>query len=172
MSDIEGQITAAFRDLGPRVALLLMHRYRLTYEDAVDVVHDVLSSLLSRSRDLPFDDPDHLRNYIIRAAHSRAIDVARRELRHRKHEDVLMSALAPAGEPSALDRVIVDEQRKRLREAIASLNEPYHSIFTALLYDELSLADIARKLGISAGSIYTQYARGVERLRSLLQSSS
>lgn len=172
MSDIQGQITAAFRDLAPRVALLLVHRYRLTPEDAVDVVHDVLSSLLSRWRDLTFDDPDHLRNYIIRAAQSRAIDLTRRELRHRKHEGVLMSALVPAGESSALDRVIADEERKRLQEAIASLSEPYRSIFTALLYDELSLADIARKLGISAGSIYTQYGRGIEKLRSLLRSSS
>lgn len=171
MSDIEGQITAAFRELAPRVALLLMHRYRLTREDAVDVIQDVFSSLLSRQRELTSYDPDHLRNYIIRAAHSRAIDATRRELRHRKHEDVLISALVSADAQSTLERIIDDEQRKRLREAIASLNEPYHSIFISLLYDELSLADIARKLDISPGSIYTQYARGIEKLRSLLRSS-
>ena len=56
-----------------------------------------------------------------------------------------MSALASADALSALEKIIDEEERNRLQEAIASLNEPYHSIFTSLLYDELSLADIARR---------------------------
>jgi RNA polymerase sigma factor (sigma-70 family) len=172
VSDIERQIATVFSELAPRLALLLMNRYRLSRDEAADLVQNVFLSLLDRSaRDaLPSYEPEHLRNYIIRAAHSRAIDAMRREARHRKYEDVLLSTLTFfATGTDAEERVIQDQQRQMLREAIDNVGEPYRAIFKLLIYEELSLASIARRLDVSLGSIYTQYARGVEKLRSLVE---
>ena len=169
MPDHEGQIAAAFRALAPRVALLLMRRYGLTMDDALDAVQNVFTSLLAQEQRFESYEPAHLRNYIIRAAHSRALDATRRELRFRKHEDVLLSALLLDTGPTIETRMVDDERRRALREGIGTLGEPYASIFKLLIYEELSLAEIAERLNISLGSIYTQYSRGVEKLRSMLR---
>ncbi len=149
-----------------------MNRYRLTQDEAADLVQNVFLSLLDRAaRDaLRSYEPEHLRNYIIRAAHSRAIDAVRRDARHRKHEDVLLSTLIrSATSEDSEERVIKEQQREMLREAIETVGEPYHSIFKLLIYKQLSLVSIAQELGVSLGSIYTQYGRGVEKLRSLVE---
>jgi len=164
------QIAAAFERNATRVVLFLVSRYRLSSDEAMDVVHDVFSSLLERAGrgELPRDNP-HLLNYILAAARSRAIDLARKEARHRRNESVLLSAIQGTPAPGADAQLILHEQQALLRQAIEELGEPYREIFKMLIYRELSLADIARERNLSLGSIYTQYARGVERLRKILR---
>ena len=171
MPSVEEQIAGAFEQVAARVALFVAVRYGLTPEESQDVVHDVFSALIDRASrgEIASREPEHWQNYIIAAAQSRAIDALRGRSRVRKNEAILLSSIL-SGEREAVEaRMIAAERQASLRQAIEALPPRYRRIFELLLDRELSLAEVARVLGISPGTIYTQYARGIEKLRRALE---
>ena len=166
----EEDIIRVFPSLAPRVALKLMAQHGASREEAFDAVHEVFANLLYRAKfgTLPthFEDDEHLRSHIAASAKHRLIDQRRKSGRMLSHETVLWSAAAPGNLEQEL---ISSEQSTLLRGAIAQLSQPYRKIFELLLDEELSLVQIARRIGSKEGSIYTQYARGLVRLRKLLR---
>jgi RNA polymerase sigma factor (sigma-70 family) len=61
----------------------------------------------------------------------------------------------------------VDLQR-RLAEAVAGLDEPYRSVIALRYFDELSLAEIARRQGVSHAAARQRASRGLATLRARL----
>lgn len=149
----------------PRLLLLLIRRYGITPDEARDAVQDAFVTLLRRSERVPAD-PQHLFGYLAVTAMSRANDRFRSTARRKRSENVLWSAVVADVE----ERVIKDEQRQRLRDAIEALRPPYRDIFRLLLWEELPLVEVAARLGTPSSSIYKQYARGVNELRKKLLS--
>lgn len=166
----EEDIIRVFPPLAPRVTLKLMAHNGASREEAVDAVHEVFADLLDRARHGTLSprigDAEHLRSYIAAAALHRLIDERRKSGRVLSNETVIWTAAAPGNLEQAL---ISAEQSALLRGAIERLPQPYRKIFELLLDEELSLVQIARRIGSKKGSIYTQYARGVARLRKLLR---
>lgn len=163
-------IIRVFPPLAPRIALKLIVQHGASREEAVDAVQDVFANLLDRARRGKFpphiDDDEHLRSYIATAAKHRLIDERRKSGRALSHETVIWCAAAPG---NFEEELISAEQSARLRDAVQQLTHPYRVIFELLLDEELSIAEIARRIGSKEGSIYTQYARGLAKLRKALR---
>jgi RNA polymerase sigma-70 factor (ECF subfamily) len=166
-SSVDDDVAIAFRKLAARFALLVASRFSTGPDAAFDIVHDTFVKVLLRKRagePLPLTE-----QYLWRMISNRAIDVLRAGTRRRVNEIALWLASSESPVETVERDLISGEQSKRLNEAIAQLPEQYRQIFELMLAQELSLADIARRLDVSLGSIYTQYQRGLEKLRSLLR---
>ena len=166
----EEDLVRVYPLLAPRVAFKLMAQDGASHEEAVDAVNDVFADLLGRARrdklPLGIGNGEHLRSYIARSAKNRLIDRHRKSVRMLAHESVIWSAAAPGDLEQEL---ISAEQSALLWTAIEKLSQPYRKIFELLLTEELPLIDIAERIGSKKGSIYTQYARGLAKLRRLLR---
>ncbi|GEP42942.1 RNA polymerase sigma factor [Brevifollis gellanilyticus] len=74
--------------------------------------------------------------------------------------------------PSAAQKIDLDEQTLRMREALAQLPARQAEVMHLVFYQDLSISEAATLMKISLGSARQHYERGKARLRTLLQTSS
>lgn len=164
-----------FGQLYPRLTLLLTRRFHIPLQDAEDAIQDVFVRLLALSyradtdRRLRRGGDAYVSNYILRAVLNRVIDKKRQAARQASALSGFVRALE-TGLQSEQELVTADDV-ERVQKAVSKLKEPYRSVFRLLLSDGISLADVARKLGIKQSSIYVHYRRGLARLRALMKES-
>lgn len=83
----------------------------------------------------------------------------------RRESAPLDSAHEPAAAASALNGLIADERSRRLWAAVASLASGERTVITLYYRDEMPVDDIARSLGVTAGTIKTLLFRARRHLR-------
>lgn len=94
--------------------------------------------------------------------------IRRADTRRERRETV---AARPEAVPSVLEDAAEIDARLRLWAHVRALGEPYRTVITLRYADDLSPADISRRLGIPPATVKTQLRRGLERLRSHLDES-
>jgi RNA polymerase sigma-70 factor (ECF subfamily) len=97
--------------------------------------------------------------------------LANRVREQRRREGRVVDA-ARAGAPTAVpDPSVVAAQREldaRLASSLVALGEPYTTTLHRHLFEGLAAVDLARELGVPAGTVRMRLHRGLERLRELL----
>jgi RNA polymerase sigma-70 factor (sigma-E family) len=126
---------------------------------AEDLVQTSLAKLLSRwGRVVATGDPTpYVRTVIVRTA------IAWR--RRRWHGEVPTS---PLPEPSGSGPDLTEERRDLLRMALLQVPARQRAALVLRFYEDLSVADTARAMGCSAGTVKSQTAKGLARMRAVL----
>jgi RNA polymerase sigma-70 factor, ECF subfamily len=88
------------------------------------------------------------------------------DLTDRSGEALADCLMASGTSPSR--RMICDEQRRKVREALARLPDRAREILVMRHLEEMSAAEIAAILGISEGAVRVRLLRALTRLRGLL----
>jgi RNA polymerase sigma factor (sigma-70 family) len=166
-------VDAAFRSALPRITLVLWRRFGVPREHAEDAVQDVMLRLLNRFRagdSLELLAPGaqtHLENYLAKAAYRRALDLARAA---RRQVALLqdLSELEDSGAHGYPGAGGIDPEQ--VWGAVRQLSPRYRAIFELKLEEDLSLVEIARRLGRKPETVHVQYHRGLKQLRELLPS--
>jgi RNA polymerase sigma-70 factor (ECF subfamily) len=187
---------AAHGDPGAREGLLTRHRGRLrkmvawrldrrlvARVDPSDVVQEVLAEAdrkmdrYFRERPLPFLPwlrslaGEHLAALYRRHVRARGRSVLREEpgLLHLPDESVAeLAARLVTSATSPTQRVLREELRERVRHALGQLLERDREVLVLRNLEQLSVADTAEVLGVSAGAVKVRHLRALERLRALL----
>jgi RNA polymerase sigma-70 factor (ECF subfamily) len=95
----------------------------------------------------------------------------KRDLRREVHgEELLARWLAGGSGPD--ERAQRDEQAARLAAALERLPEVYREVIQARFFDGVPFADLAARLGRSAGAVRVLCLRAVERLRREMETPS
>lgn len=196
-TDTDTLILAAARgDQGARQGLFSRHRERMRRMVAVrmdrrlaprfdpsDVVQEALTEAdrrlddYLRERPLPFYP--WLRQFAcqrLRQLHRHHIDAGRRSVAreepwemplpdHSAH-DLARRLLAGGTSPSR--RLVRDEQRDRVRDALERLDPRDREVLVLRYLEGLTTGDIAAVLGVRAGAVKMRHLRALERLRGLL----
>lgn len=102
-----------------------------------------------------------LRGVLKRLARQRRRERARRARREREHA-------RPEALPATDELVQRAELQARVAEALVGLPEPYRSTLLLRYFEELDAAEIARRRGIPAATVRSQLARGLARMRVVL----
>ena len=122
-------------------------------QDAFLAVHD------GRARPRSGKEAPYLRSMVMNGARSR---LRRRQLHDRlPHE-------APRTACPAEDAALLHCERERLLAAVRMLPARQRQVLTLRYFDDLSEAQIAAALGISAGSVKTHASRGLRTLATTL----
>jgi RNA polymerase sigma-70 factor (ECF subfamily) len=150
---------------------LFREHYQLVYctafsvtrsaEDAEDVLQTIFLGLIRR--EFPPDLKKNPKAYLYRAAFNRALDV----VRARRHDPV--SADAEKLERAvSLDWEFAEQEERRLYEAIARLHPTAVQILMLRYVHNHSIAEIAKLLGTTSGTVGVSLFRSRLRLRKLI----
>lgn len=97
--------------------------------------------------------------------------LANRVREQRRREGRVVDAARAGAPTSAPDPSVVAAQREldaRLASSLVALGEPYTTTLRRHLFEGLAAVDLARELGVPAGTVRMRLHRGLERLRELL----
>ena len=154
---LEELYRAHHRDLVRLAALLVDDQ-----GSAQEVVQDAVVAVARRGV-VGLEDPAaYLRTAVLNGARS----ALRRRRTRRRH---LRSVEAPAAAPGADRAVLLDEDARQVLAALAQLSARQREVLVLRYWADLSEAEIATTLGISAGSVKTHAHRGTAALARILE---
>lgn len=135
-------------------------REGVRFPDVDDVIHQTFSEL---HRDLAADadKPRDLVAWVYAAAHHKAVDYVRyHHLRAEMHapgdlDELLGDIASPALD--AAEQLLNEERRRFLREALQHMSPERRIVLEHRIYDELTVAQIAVKLGLPESTVRARF---------------
>jgi RNA polymerase sigma-70 factor (ECF subfamily) len=147
-------------------------------DDALDAVQDAMLQLSRAYSDRP---PSEWKPLFYRILENRIRDVQRRRsVRARvmswlpfrnsdgQEEEQDPLAQAPSQDPSPVRRLELDESMQALEKALALLPRRQQQVFLLRTLEGLDVAETAKAMGCSEGSVKTHYFRALQALRAQL----
>jgi RNA polymerase sigma factor (sigma-70 family) len=164
------RFTQRYLEQAPKVVLAMRNWMSTGGEEALDVIQDLYVKLIEQidasKSALEFEtlSDQRLRYYIAQAVRNRWIDSWRRQEIIKRNYSELARVLVDdlAAETSLVER----ERFEHLRRSVSALRGPYRELLQALLDEDVTLAELARRKKVKIGTIYSQFSRALERLRS------
>ncbi len=148
-------------------------------DDALDIVQESMMTLVSKYSNKPVDQ---WRPLFFRILQNRTRDFHRRAstrgrvfslfgaFRRNDDEEIEFEDLHAGRESDQPEqRSVIDDSRDEMLVALSNLPERQRQAFALRAIEGMGVADTARAMGCSAGSVKTHYSRAVHRLRDLLQ---
>lgn len=163
-------IGALARDHAAALAAVA-RREGLAPADALDVVQDAFQTLLGRpEKDALRDKPDDAARLLGTLVRNAARNHRRRHFRARPHVDADGEPLAdPAPPPDA--RLADADTATQLSGCLAKLGDVHRHVVTLRVLEELSGAEAARELGLTAGHVAVLLHRARQQLADCMAAS-
>ncbi len=149
----------------PRLSRLA---WRLTAhrEAAADIVQDAWLAIVRGLNRL--DDPARFRAWAYRIVSNKCADWTRRRILHRSVTKDLQDAAASAsGDPS--NEADSAGEVHRMRDALMELPDEQRAILSLHYLDDMSVAQIARVLGVPVGTVKSRLHHARNRLKQALE---
>ena len=125
-------------------------------EEAEDVVQDIFLRVARN------DIPPKNDNYLLVAVRNACLNRIRQKQLHEKVRNLLPIDADADFQP-------IDKELERLEDIAAFVNEqmeePHRSIFHLRFYEDLTIAEIARRLGLNPNTTYKYLAQCMEHIR-------
>jgi RNA polymerase sigma-70 factor (ECF subfamily) len=168
-------IEAFFREVETRAYRIALLGVR-DRDEAFDIVQDSMIRLVRRYARRPSDE---WRPLFYRILQNRIRDVQRRRtVRSRvlsffggvegEEYDPIVEAASPSAD-DPLERVVAGDAMAALERALAQLPPRQREAFTMRNFEGLDVAQTARAMSCTEGSVKTHYSRAVHKLRELLK---
>jgi RNA polymerase sigma-70 factor, ECF subfamily len=131
---------------------------------AADLVQDVLLMALQKLRAGAIHHPERVASFMLSTARQMMADSRRNSGRRERILDAYPLDLIPVEEPAA------DATPERLQHCLQALPERERAVLVMTFYDDSPADVLARHLGINAGHVRVIRHRGLDHLRSCLES--
>lgn len=167
---LKGDDTAAFETLYNRYWKSLYTRacQRVDADDAKDLVQEVMLSLWRRRQEIPVFKEGEFAKYLHAAIKYRVIShyaFSTAEIKKLALFDMLDSQ-------ESTDRLETKELTAKIAAAVGQLPTRMQQIFRMSREEDLSIAEIARKLNLSEQTVKNQLTEALRRMRNSLKTSS
>ena len=160
---------AAFDELFSRygpMLLRLMRRQLYQPEDATELVQQTFLQMHRARAD--FDASKKLRPWLLTIAYN----LKREYFRRKKRRPEAPLEHEPPNSERRRDPLEVDDDRRRVREALAQLPEGQRQVIELHWFEELSFNEVAEILGLSVSAVKVRAHRGYKELRKRLESEA
>jgi len=141
----------------PRVRRLLAALFNGSAEDMADAEQEILAGLWIGLDRFRFDSS--FRTYLYRFCRNKAIDLLRREGRHRRRVEAVRreaATAAPADPREGLDR---EERRLLVRRALGALAPDERVLVVMKDVEEMSVEEISAAMSLPAGTVKSRLHR-------------
>jgi RNA polymerase sigma-70 factor (ECF subfamily) len=159
----------AFRELIgrhlPRIRRLLAALLGGDTEDMADAEQEILAGLWTGIDRFRF--ASSFRTWLYRFCRNRAIDLLRREGRHRRRGEAAARAAATAASEDGADPgegLEREERRQRVREALATLSPDDRLLVVMKDVEDLGIAEISAATGLPEGTVKSRLHRARVKL--------
>jgi RNA polymerase sigma-70 factor (ECF subfamily) len=132
--------------------------------DAADILQDVFVKLASRPELL--DGVRELRPWLIRMSHRQVMDAARRRS---AHERAIDHAALDADLFASADDADAEAFRSAVARALSELPADQRAVVHLKIWEDMTFAEIAEALEISANTAASRYRYGLDKLETLLR---
>jgi RNA polymerase sigma-70 factor (ECF subfamily) len=184
-SAAEQLLLTRHRDRLRRMVAVRLDRRLAARVDPSDVVQEALADAARKLPEYLRHQPLPFYPWLRRLAWERLMKVHQRHIAAGKRS-VTREAAGPlpdesamelarcvlAPEPSPSDQLVVAEMRDRVQAALTQLSGRDREVLVLRYLEQLSTAEIAAVLGITAGSVKVRHLRALERLRALFADDS
>ena len=130
---------------------------------AEDCLQDVFLSLAEDAA--RFQIRDNLKGYLISCILNRAKNKIRKNAKV-SGSNGDYDATSPS--VSSADRLVEDDRKQKLFEAMAKLPDEQHEVIAMHLYADMKFGEIAKLLNLSINTVQSRYRYGLEKLKTLL----
>jgi RNA polymerase sigma factor (sigma-70 family) len=136
---------------------------KLSTEDAEDILHGVIGSLLSR-RDPAFESLAHVRNYVARAVLNRAGQARQRGQRVCEFDETFAEGLDVLKDVGGLEQ---QEEREALLAVLQGLSEQDYQIVKLRFFSGFTFIEISEMLGAPVSTLKSREDAALRRIRRL-----
>lgn len=136
---------------------------KLSTEDAEDILHGVIGSLLSR-RENAFESLAHVRNYVARAVLNRAGQAHQRGQRVCEFDENLGDGLDVLRDVAGLEQ---REEREALLSVLQGLSEQDYQIVKLRFFSGFTFIEISEMLGSPVSTLKSREDAALRRIRRL-----
>ena len=159
---LEGD-AASVRQIDVWIGQVLRHPGLRFGNDVEDVAQQVRRKLLISFRDGRFEGTASLRTYVWRAAQHAAIDHARH--RRTRPSPLSIDDVAEPSDPAVSpEKALLQQERRALFALVLDrLEEGCRELFSLIVFDQLSYAEIARRLRTTEGAVKVRALRCREK---------
>lgn len=127
---------------------------------------DAVQDAWLRAMHSPPRPEGNLRGWFLEVTRNVVRQALRRDSRRQRRE---RASIEDGSLPSPDEVIARERTRRELLEALFALEEPYRSTLIWTFLEDLSAAELARRLGIPASTVRNRVKRGLERLRQDLE---
>jgi RNA polymerase sigma-70 factor, ECF subfamily len=138
---------------------------------AEDAVHEAFISIW-KNRACYVSQRGTVAAWLLTAVRYRAIDVARREGRHAGRLTGAHTLDAHSTPGDTADDVVAREDARSLQNLLAELPDAQREVITLAYYGELTHTEIAKALGVPAGTVKGRMRLGLQKLRAGIEKAS
>lgn len=135
--------------------------------DTRDIIHDIFVKLWEDRLNLSIER--NLEAYLFAMVRYRIIDKIRKNITHERYAEML-STLEVSQGPDIEQKIAVDELDQKFRKSIDQLSPRVKEIFLLSRHEDLSIQEIAIKLGLSEQTVKNQLTYALKHLRNSLTS--
>ena len=136
--------------------------------DWPDLLQEVRLELISLFQQSRWRGESRLKTYVWRVVAHTCLDAMRRARRRPLHEEVEGEAvLPPSGDPSPLDRVLAEDDARRLLVALDAVPADCRQLWQGIL-SGLSYRELSRRMSLSEGALRVRAHRCRKRAAEIL----
>jgi RNA polymerase sigma-70 factor (ECF subfamily) len=141
----------------PRVRRLLAALLNGSVEDMADVEQEILVGLWTGLGRFRF--ASSFRTYLYRFCRNKAIDLLRREGRHRRRGEAIRREAVTAASDDPRDGLDREERRSLMRRALGSLAPDERMLVVMKDVEEMSVEEISAAMSLPAGTVKSRLHR-------------
>jgi RNA polymerase sigma-70 factor (ECF subfamily) len=156
-------LAKTYDDHAPALFAFLLNFTR-SESDACDVLQDVFARIAARPSLL--DGVREMRAWLVKLCHRQALDGIRRRASHSR---AIESAVAEAPLFAPVEDADDDAFRAAVADAMAELPEDQRAVVHLKIWEDMTFAQIAEALGLSANTAASRYRYALDKLEARLR---
>ncbi len=148
---------------------LYVHAKKMTHGDdgAADLVQDVFANIWIKRRELTGSSPSALKYYLYTSVKHAVLNDRRKAMNFERNLDDFTAFMATVAAPA--DQALLAKQLEALIESeIQALPDRVREVYQFRKEQDMSLDEIAQRLGVSKNTVKSQLNTAIQRLRKKL----
>jgi len=148
---------------------LFARRRVATDSEAEDVAQETIRRVIEALREGRLRSPEALPSFVLETARNICRQRHRSVAREGRAFDRLRPWLADRESPDPLADLQSDRNRGVVRSALGRLADADRDLLRMSYYESIDTAEVARRLGVTAGAVRVRRFRALHRLRAILE---